>query len=162
MRRKRIRRELIALGFPPHNPTDATRATVRLHAFNRIPEQTIADILGVDLTVLRYWYGRELGYSEAEILATAAANMLELASQRVDLGVALRANEALLKTRLPAWREPKAAEAEKPDDSRPAIVLTLKEVERELARLKGPADDRPANGTAAAREDPVSGPRKPH
>jgi hypothetical protein len=161
VRRRRIRRELIALGFPPHTPTDATRATVRIHAFNRMPEQTIADIIGVDLTVLRYWYGRELGFSEAEILATAAANMLELAAQRIDLGVAFRANETLLRTRLPAWREPKPVEAGETGEVKPAVNLTLKEVERELAKLKGPGD-RPPDAAAAPREDPVSGPRKPH
>lgn len=161
MRRKRIRRELQALGLPPHEPTEETRHQVRLLAFNRTAEPIIAEILGIDVTVLRYWYAKELDHSEIQILAQAAANMIALAGQKADLGVAFRANELILRTRLPAWREPKPIEADGTGVERPVIGLTLKEVERELARLQRPAD-RQEGGTPPAREDPVSGQGKPH
>jgi hypothetical protein len=161
-RRKRtttIRRELAALGHPPHEPTDALRAQVRILTFNKVSAEAIALVLNIDLGVLRYWYSRELALSETEILAQAAANVLSLASQRTDLGVALRANELLLKTRSATWREPRPAEPERAMDAVPAGTLSLKQVEAELARLDAP---RSANGTAAPREDPVPGQGKPH
>lgn len=158
-RRRRIRRELVALGFPRHEPTDATRMQVRLLVFNKTPHEIIAAALAIDPTVLSYWYARELEFTETEILAQAAANMLELAAQRIDLGVAYRANETLLKTRLAAWREPRPLDAEKPVEEKPTKQLTLQQVEDELSRLN---DARSKDGAAAAREDPLPGQAKPH
>jgi hypothetical protein len=161
VRRKRIRRELAALGLPPHQPTEESRHQVRILAFNRTAEAVIAEIIGVDITVLRYWYAKELDHSEIQILAQAAANMIALAGQKADLSVAYRANELILRTRLPAWREPKPVEADPGGEAKPAVSLTLKEVERELARLRKP-DDGPADGAPPPREDPVPGQGKPH
>jgi hypothetical protein len=153
MRRRKIRRELAALGHKPHTPNDQTRAKVRILAFNKTPPEVIANYLSIHVDVLRYWYSRELDLTETEVLAMAAENVLALASQRGDLGVSLRANELVLRTRSRHWREPKAeeppiaalAETKRPDR------LTLEEVEAELARIDAPvgrsADAAPAAGT---------------
>jgi hypothetical protein len=137
MRRKRIKRELAALGHPDHIPTDELRMQVRMYAFNKIEHGTIARVLDIPVGVLEYFYWRELSLTEVEVIARATQNVLELASQRTDLGVALKANEQLLRTRSPHWREPRAAEPPPTDDLQNLRVerLTLAQVERALARL---------------------------
>lgn len=141
MRRRRILRELAALGYPEHIPDDATRARVRAHAMNRTPHETIAECLEIPVGVLRYYYNRELSLTDAEVLAGATLNMLELATQRKDLGVALRANETILRTRSPVWREPKAVEPAAIDDLVGVNIdrMTLEQVETALARIRGTA-----------------------
>lgn len=137
MRRRKIRRELAALGHERHHPTPTTRAKVRILAFNKNTHETIAAYLSIDVTVLRYWYADELNLSEMEVLAIAAENVIALANQKNDLGVALRANEMMLRARSAAWREPKAADPPAPPvEDIPVQSLTLDQVEKELARLE--------------------------
>lgn len=137
MRRRRIRRELAALGHPDHIPTDALRMQVRMYAFNKIEHGTIARVLDIPVGVLEYFYWRELSLTEVEVIARATQNVLELASQRTDLGVALKANEGILRSRSPHWREPRAADPAPAEDLQNVRVerLTLAQVERALARL---------------------------
>lgn len=136
-RRKRLsNHELALLSLNQHEPTSVTRAKVRAHSFNRVPHEIIARILNISLPALRYWYWSELELTEHEILAIAAQNVMSLANQTLDLGVALRANETLLRTRSIYWREPKAAEP--PADALPVTKveqMTLQQVEMELARI---------------------------
>jgi hypothetical protein len=137
VQRKRIKRELAALGHPDHIPTDELRNRVRMYAFNKIEHDTIARVLDIDVGVLRYFYWRELSLTDVEVVARATQNVLELAMQRTDLGVALKANELVLKTRSALWREPRAAEPPVSDDMAGVRVerLTLEQVERALARI---------------------------
>ena len=59
--------------------------------------------------------------------------MLRLSRQRADLGVALRAGQALLGARLAAWRAPK--DAIEADPARmPVDGMSLEDTEREIAQ----------------------------
>ena len=107
MRRKTIKRHMVALGRRPFEPTEEQRLRVRLWVFNGVSEEEIAAGIGVDLVELRYWFAKELRYSTTQIMEVVAKNILELASQRSDLGVALKANELVARTRSRAWREPR-------------------------------------------------------
>jgi hypothetical protein len=159
MRRRTIRRELAALGYNPHTPSDRTRRTVQLMAFNKYPHEMIARYLGIEQTVLRYWYMHELDMTEAEVVAHATENIFRLADQREDDGIALRANELILRTRSPHWREPKASEPEKPVEDLPVETLTLDQVEKELARIDSPPAA--ADAASASRQNAAAGSRKP-
>ena len=140
-------------GHRTFEPTDELRTTVGLLVFNGTPEARIAAGLGLSLDELRYYFADELGYSQDRLLARCTADMIELARQRQDLGVAFRANALMLQTRLKAWREPKPEEAVEPPLAR-VESLTLDEVERELARLQaGPADPSPAPAAAQSQPD---------
>jgi hypothetical protein len=150
-----MRRQLIALGEHVFEPTDEHRKMVRIMAFNDVPEARIAEYIGVSVLQLQFLFHKELRLSREQILAVAASNMFELASQRVDLGVALRANEAILKTRSPSWREPKSQEPRPPARDR-VQSLTLDEVEAEIARIRG------SSGDADEGEDASAASRKPH
>ena len=55
---------------PPHNPTDAMRQTVQLHTTVGTPQETIAQILGIDPKTLRKHYRDELDLSRAKANAT--------------------------------------------------------------------------------------------
>ena len=115
---------LVALGKEPLNPTDEQRHMVRIFRLN-----------GMEIPTHRAAPGHQRGRAEVLLLeragtqsteaflAQSAASMVELAQQRNDLGVALRANEAILKTRLKIWREPKQ-EAERPaaQEDRPHVA----------------------------------------
>jgi hypothetical protein len=155
-------RELDALGLNQHEPTPYSRNRVRMHAFNRVAHEIIARILRIPVAALRYHYWEELELTEHEILALAAQNVLALANQTKDLNTALRANETLLRTRSPHWREPR------PLDPAPAELpaarlehMTLEQVEAELARIgigTVAGTDQPA---AAARPADPAGQGKP-
>jgi hypothetical protein len=127
---------LAALGREPFEPTDDMRQMVSILIFNGTPEARIAEGLGLNLFELRYFFADELSYSKDRILGKAAATMIELAAQRIDLGVAFRAAALMLQSRLPSWREPKPEDARPPPEAR-IDTLNLQEVERELARLEG-------------------------
>ncbi|UZF92687.1 hypothetical protein [Bosea sp. NBC_00550] len=139
-----------ALGPNQHEPTETTRSVVRAHAYNRVPKEIIARILRIGVEALEYHYKEELELTEYQFLALAARNILALANQTDDLGVALRANEMLLRTRSAHWREPKSIEA--PTGQLPSTKvehMTLEQVEAELARI---------GITAAGRRDEPAGP----
>lgn len=140
---------LAALGKEPFEPTPELRQMVAILVFNGTPESRIAEGLRLDVLELRYWFADELGYAKDRILGKAASAMIELANQRVDLGVAYRANALMLQSRLSVWREPKAEDARPPPEAR-IETLTLAEVERELARLEG----RSAEAGPASADDP--------
>ncbi len=53
-----------------HQPTDALRQTVQLHSTVGTPQETIADILGIDAKTLRKHYREELDQSTAKANAT--------------------------------------------------------------------------------------------
>jgi len=55
---------------PPHAPTDAQRQTVQLHTTVGTPQETIAQILGIDPKTLRKHYRDELDLSRAKANAT--------------------------------------------------------------------------------------------
>jgi len=148
-------RELAALGCPPFAPTDEQRFQVRVLAFNGVPHERIAEILELRPIELTYHFRRELDLSEDVFLAQATAAIVELASQRNDLGIAFKANELMLRTRSPRWREPKVDV-----DSSPRLEdMSLTQVEAEIAKLEQrrraaaePADAEasPADGEAVA------------
>lgn len=132
MREKTMRRQLVALGCPPFEPTEDQRELVRVLAFNGVDHDRIAAILEIRPIELTYHFRRELDLSEDYILAVAAQAVRDLARQRSDLGVALRANELMLKTRSAKWREPKV---DVPVNIRPED-MDLAQVEHAIARLE--------------------------
>lgn len=150
-----MKRMLVALGKEPFTPTAEMRELVRLHAFNGLPHERIAAHLGLELLELRFHFFKELELSNEAILADAARNILELASQRTDLGVAYRANEMILKTRLRVWREPKAAD--EGQLHKKIEHMNLEEVEAEIDRL-----ERIQARATAEEGDDTPGPGKPH
>lgn len=54
----------------PHEPTDATRQTVQLHATVGTRQDVIARVLGIDAKTLRKHYRDELDISSAKANAT--------------------------------------------------------------------------------------------
>jgi hypothetical protein len=152
--RKRTRmRMLAALGKQPFEPTELQREYVRTLAFNDVPHERIAQILELDLIELQFHFQRELELSNDILSASAAKNMLDLAHQREDLGVAFRANELILRSRVKAWREPKQAE----DKGEPMARISdmgLDEVERRIAELERRRAR--ASATDAEEGDPSS------
>jgi hypothetical protein len=125
-------RELAALGCPPFAPTDEQRFQVRVLAFNGVPHERIAEIMELRPIELVYHFRRELDLSEDVFLAQATAAIVELATQRNDLGIAFKANELMLRTRSSRWREPKEAV-----DSAPRLEdMSLTQVEAEIAKLE--------------------------
>lgn len=155
MRYRTLKRMLVALGKEPFTPTDEMRELVRLFALNGMPHERIASHLDLELIELRFHFRRELELSNDAILADAARNILELASQREDLGVAYRANEMILKTRLKVWREPK--QAEEAQLHKKVENMSLEEVEAEIERL-----ERVQARASASEGDDTPGPGKPH
>ena len=151
----RFQRAALAVlsGHRPFEATEELRHTVGLLVFNGTPEARIAAGLGLTIDELRYYFADELGYSQDRLLARCTADMIELARQRQDLGVAFRANALMLQTRLKAWREPKPEDPVEPALDR-VESLTLDEVERELARLQAGAAD-PGPPPAAPEGEPA-------
>jgi hypothetical protein len=136
-------RELVALDCPPFEPTEDQREMVRVLAFNGVEHDRIAAVLEIRPIELAYHFRRELDLSEDIILAIATQAVRELAKQRTDLGVAFRANELMLRTRSPRWREPKveAAVNVRPEDMDLAQVeAAIARLERRLADAAGPAE----------------------
>jgi hypothetical protein len=153
MRRRRIRQELAALGYEDHIPTDELRNRVRLYVINKVEHEVIARVLDISVGVLRYFYWRELSNTDVEAQARMAQNVLELATQRNDLGVALRASEFFLKAHSPTWREPRAVDPDRQGEVLRVGRLSLEQVEAALARLG-------ATTVAAGAGDP-DGPAEP-
>jgi hypothetical protein len=127
---------MAALGHRPFEKTAEHSELVKLLVFNGTSEARIAAGLDLAIWELRYYFADELTYSQDRLLAQATKNVLRIANQLNDDGIALRANELVLRTHSPVWREPKQVEPEEPVLDR-IESLTLEEVERELARLRG-------------------------
>lgn len=149
MRSKTLKALAVANTGQPFRATDEQRAWVRALRFNNVPHERIAAVLNLDLRSLRYHFHRELELAEDEINAQAAINIMTLASM-VDTqpAVALRANELIIKPRVAAWREPKAADAvagQKRIDQ-----MTLAEVQEAIARER----ERLAQTAGEAGADP--------
>jgi hypothetical protein len=62
---------------PPHEPTNITRQTVKLHGTVGTPQEVIADILEIDAKTLRKYYRRELDLSSAIATANMAGNLYQ-------------------------------------------------------------------------------------
>jgi hypothetical protein len=138
VRRKRIKQELAALGFSKcedHIPTDEYRNRVRMYVINKVEHEVIARVLDIPVGVLRYFYWRELSNTDVEAQARMAQNILELATQRNDLGVALRASEFFLKAHSSTWREPRPVDPDRQGEVLRVGRLTLEQVEQALARI---------------------------
>lgn len=132
MRKRRMMRELAALGHAPFTPSDEMRQMVKILVVNDTPHERIATILEISLIELQYHFAKELELAKDELLAISAARMIELARQKLDLGVAFRANELILKTRSKAWRIP----AEEAVDGKPIESMSLTEVDQAIERLE--------------------------
>ena len=94
-----------------YEPTDDTRRLVILAMLNGLSLNRTAAILGITRAALERYYTTEIDDGADLALIEASNNMLFLAGQRADLGVALRANQALLAPRIRSWREPAAEPA---------------------------------------------------
>jgi hypothetical protein len=133
MRESNPKRQQIALGLGAYQPTEPHREMVVILKLNGTPHQRIAMALKISLAELEYWYPDELELGEDAVLFAAAKRVLALSAQNVDLGVSLRASQAILQPRLKTWREPKLDPATSAGD---IDELTLEQVEREIARLE--------------------------
>ena len=98
-------------GRDPHEPSDDTRRIVVLGMLNGLSLDRTAAILGLTRAALERHYRDEIDDGADLALIEASDNMLWLAGQRADLGVALSANQALLAPRVRSWREPAAEPA---------------------------------------------------
>lgn len=148
-------RELAALDCPPFSPTEEQRELVRILAFNGTDHDRIAAVLEVRPIELAYHFRRELDLSEDYVLALATKSVWELAAQRNDLGVALRANTLMLQTRSARWREPKAVDAD--DEGKPVDRMSLLEVDRAIAELERRRRDHASVADAEAAAPDVEG-----
>lgn len=151
MRKRRMRRELQALGERTFDPTDDQRQWVKVYRFNGLSESRIAALMGISIESLRYHFQREMDYSRDELLGHAAGRMLHLASQNLHLGVAYKANELILQSRLREWRIPKDDSQDPQDKSLES--MSIAELQRELSRVRALR----ANARAAAPEDAGEG-----
>lgn len=150
MRKKRIRRELAALGHEPFQPTKEQREMVQVYQWNGVPHDRIAMLLGISLEELLYHFQAELDLGEDQLLGFAASRIFYLAGQNADLGVALRASQHIAQAKSRRWRIPKEA----PDDGSSSGTkrigkMSLDEVEAELAEM----DARRRAATSAPDEE---------
>jgi hypothetical protein len=152
-----MRRMLTVIHGKRFIPSDQQREMVAILVFNETPIERIAAQVGCSMDELRYLFDRELNLSKDQLLAVFTRNIFDLANQRQDLGVALKASELLVKSRVKAFREPR-------DEPLPPPVLeridTLNEdeVDREIQRVLG---RQPAPGAADAEEAPVGAEAQP-
>ena len=153
------KRELAALGQHPHTPTDELRNQVKVLAYNRTPLNMICRLLWLEPETLLYHYHRELDLAETELMSVAAANVIRLANQTADPGVALRANELILKSRSPYWREPRSIDPPQEQQAKRVTQMSLEQVEKELRRLDHKRDDLPDGAAAERTPDPAGAPK---
>ena len=106
----------------PHEPTDAHRQTVQLHATIGTPQETIARVLGIDAKTLRKHYRDELGLSSAKANATIGGALFNKAK-----GGDTAAMIFWMKTRA-QWRETQHVDLSSTDGSmtpRAGVSLTM-------------------------------------
>ena len=124
---------VVSGGSSAYSPTDEHRRLVVLSIFNGLSHDRIAAILGITRAELERHYRNELDDGADRALLVATDNMLWLAGQRFDLGVSLRANQALLGPRIRSWRAPAA----EPATSTGSIDdMDLDTINRQIARLE--------------------------
>ena len=113
-------------GRPPHEPTKATRDTVRLHAIVGTRHEMIAQVLQVDVKTLYKYYRRELDTARALANAHVGGALFNKA-----LAGDTTAQIFWMKTRA-RWKEEQIIEHTGPGGSAltPAVI-----------QLVGPADD---------------------
>lgn len=157
MRKRTIRRQLAAIGKASFRPTPEQQQLVRILSYNETPLERIAQLLKLSVLELQMLFADELQLSKDQFLAVAAQTVVECATQRGDLGVALRASELMLKARLAVWREPKQTEAAV---RKRISAMSLEEVEAELAALD--ERRRAAASTAEPEAAPPDGAQKLH
>jgi len=146
MRKKTMRRQLIALGHAPFEPTEDMRQLCRILVLNDTPHDRIATILEISLVQLQYFFAKELDLAKDAIVAVATQRMLDLANQTNDPGVAFRANELVLKTRSKSWRIP----SDEAEQGKPVERMSLTEVDEAIARLERQRRDAAAAADAEA------------
>lgn len=156
MRKRRVRRELAALGEDPFEPSEEQRSLVRTLALNDTPVERIAYILELSQVQVTYWFARELDLAKDAFITIATDRVIALIKQERDPGVALRASELLLKTRSRSWRVP----SDEAQEGKPVERMTLTEVDDAIARL-----ERQRRDAAAAAHEEEAAPHqqgKPH
>ncbi|MET0653684.1 MAG: hypothetical protein ABWY63_14330 [Hyphomicrobiaceae bacterium] len=151
MRQRTIRRMLAVVTGENYRPSEADREVVVLLKMNDVSHERIAQAIGVNKLTLEYWYAKELDFGVDAILAHCAKRMIWLANQNQDLGVSLRANQALLQPRVKSWREPHVDVLTSIGD---ISDQTLEQVEADIERLERQRRAATATEEAAARADP--------
>ena len=157
MRRKTLANMLKVIHGQRFDPSPDQREMVTLLVFGESPPERIAEHIGCSMDELRYHFHRELNLSKEQLLACFTKNVFQLANQRDDLGVAMRANEFILRP-TKVFRVPK-------DEPAPPIApveriesLTEAEVDREISRLRGLAG---RAGLSAEPADAQEAPDRP-
>lgn len=137
MRKKRIRRELAALGHEPFTPTKEQRQMVQVYNWNGVPHERIAMLMGISLEELVYHFAAELELGDDQLLGFAASRIFYLAGQNADMGVALRASQHIAQAKSRRWRIPKEAPDDGSSSGQKRIgSMSLDEVEDELAEME--------------------------
>jgi hypothetical protein len=154
MRKKTQRKMIAVLTGETHTPNDGSRKLVVTLKLNDVTHDRIAACLGINRLTLEYFYSKELDFGVDAVLAHATERMLWLADQNTDLGVSLRATQALLAPRVKSWREPHVDVTEGVGD---ISDLTLAQVEDAIARLERQRRAATATAGEAAGVDPDEG-----
>ncbi|WP_404292872.1 hypothetical protein ACD578_10560 [Microvirga sp. RSM25] len=132
-------------GHDPHTPTAESRRLVVLGTLNNLSLDRIAALVGISRADLKRHYRNEIDNGTDLALIEASNNMLWLAHQRADLGVSLRANQALLGPRVRSWREaapaPSTSESDINDMNLAEIDAEIARLERDMAAAKGTAGE---------------------
>ncbi|MET0529934.1 MAG: hypothetical protein ABW003_16640 [Microvirga sp.] len=151
MRKKTLRRMLAVIEGSAYEPNESHRRTVVTLKLNDVPHDRIAACIGISRVCLEYFYAQELDLAVDQVCAFATERMLFLASQNADLGVALRANQAILNPRVKSWRE---AHVDPTSSIGDISDLTLEQCEQAIERLERLKRTATEAEEAAARADP--------
>ena len=114
---------------PPHEPTDAQRQLVQLHATIGTQQSVIADILGIDDKTLRKHYREELDQAMAKANATIGGALFNKAKNGDTA-----AQIFWMKTRA-RWRETNQVDHTSSDNS-----MTPQVIERVIVNPNGNGD----------------------
>lgn len=115
-------------GRPPHEPTEATRETVKLQAVIGTPQDVIASLLGIDPKTLRKHYREELDHSLAQANAVIGGALFNKAKAGDTA-----AQIFWMKTRA-RWRETNVVEHTGPDGG-PVVIDASKLSEEAMREL---------------------------
>lgn len=126
---------LVQMGYPKWTPTENDRKRVSVFAFNRVPHERIAELIGCSAVELQHHFWRELSTTEEEALGRAAANVLDISTQPTELG--LKAAQMVLQSRSKYWRVPKEVDHDHREAAnKPAVQMTLAQIDAELEALE--------------------------
>ncbi len=152
-------RMLVKAQADDYEPNDDHRRMVRLHSYNGLSLERIAEILQVPAPAILVHYRRELQDGEDTLLAYAAQTVMTVAGMtETHPEAALKAANLMLQSRKRNWRIPKEEPA--PPQAKRLEDMGLKEIDERLAQLRaalGGAAPAGAEAQAAGSESEPDG-----